>query len=487
MCKPSLAWCLLLVASCGGSTEPPSPPARGIQFVGGAVATDTIDAILGQPLVVEVHDSSGRLAPVGTLVTFSGAQRKPLIVFEAQVRAPGASRFEPVVTGATDTNGRVAVEVRLDFVAGPARVVVSAPALGVSDTAHYMIVPGNPYDVWIEPLDTTIYVGQSYSMRGGVIDRGRNVRPDPPTWTTSDSGLSVTSTGVVSATAFGRYSIIARRTSNNATGVSASVVPQLRLVGCANTRVTSIDIDGTNSRDLTPIPIQTFCVGPRWIPGTSTLVFTNKDFATPVVSMTDENRALRRFLVNPPPTLTEHAEPAPTANGEWVYFSAFDSRCSSLHPCLYRARVDGTAAELLGSASDFPTGARQPSPSPDGTKVAFVAMNGGVSVIKVFDVAAGAASSWSVPGRYPAWSPMGTHIAFTPSGGGRPMLMNSDGTGIRALTTISFDEEPLNWSVDGRWLVSHYSDYGVVLFDVTSGGIIPAKLLAGTLATPSFR
>src|SRR5687767_8918344 len=167
--RPLLAWSFLWVASCGGSdpgsTEPPPPPVRGIQFVSGAVATDSIGAILALPILVEVHDSSGRLAPAGTLVQFAGVQRLPLVVFEAEVRAPQAQQFEPVTIGTTNGGGRVSAHVRLGFVAGPARVVVSAPALGVSDTATYTVVPGAPHDVRLEPIDTTIHVGRSYAIR----------------------------------------------------------------------------------------------------------------------------------------------------------------------------------------------------------------------------------------------------------------------------------------------------------------------------------
>lgn len=487
MRRPRFAWCLLWVASCGGSTEPPPPSARGIQFVSGAAVTDSIGAILAQPLLVEVRDTSGRLAPVGTLVQFAGVQPGHLIVFEAHVRVPGAQEFEPVATGTTDANGRASVQVRLGFVAGPARIAVSAPALGVSDTAAYTVIPGAAHDVRLAPLDTTIYVGRSYALRGGVVDRAGNLRADPLTWSSSGTGLSVSNTGVVSAGAFGHYSVFARRTPNNATGVNVSVVPQARIAGSLDMRIVGIDIDGANLRDLSPVAVPVVWTGPRWIPQSATLVYTHQDGLIPVLFVTDENRVSKRFLTNPPPTLTRHAEPAPSANGEWVYFSGLDSRCSSVHPCLYRSRADGTAAELLGNPRDFPGGARQPSPSPDGTKVAFVDSTGAASVIKVFDVASQTVSLWNVAGRYPAWSPTGTHIAFTPNGGGPFMIMNADGTGIRALSTLVFAEEPLNWSADGRWLISRMDLHGVLLLHVTSGDVIPVRLLAGRLATPSFK
>jgi hypothetical protein len=477
-----------LVADCGpDSTEPPPPLTPGIQVVSGAPATDTIGATLSQALVVEVHDSTGKLAPTGTVVQFAGVQPGHLIVYEAEVRAPGMSIFAPLATATTDANGRVGVEVRLGHVAGPARVAVSVLTLGVSDTIAYTIVPGAAYDVTIAPLDTTIYVGQSYTMRGGVIDRGRNLRPDPLTWTTSGSGLSVTSTGVVTATAYGRYSVVATRTSTNAMGVVVSVPPQVRLAGCLDTRVIGVDINGTNLRDLRPFVAPGDCGTPRWIPGRNVLVYTHRDFGVPSVYVTDESRAARPFLIDPPLTLTLHGEAAPSANGEWVYFGGFDSRCSLAHFCLFRSRADGTAAEWLGSDAMFPNGISEPAPSPDGTRVAVVSLEDDVPVIRVFDVATQTVSSWSVPGRYPAWSPTGTHIAFMPNGTGPIRLMNPDGSGIRNLTSGGFEEEHLAWSADGRWLVRRASSYGVILVDVTIGTVMSVGLLDGAMTAPSFR
>src|SRR5688500_17614667 len=68
-----------LTYACGGGgsdapTEPPAPPAQPqapsgppadlstLKIIAGAGQTDTISAILPQPLMVEVHDSTGAVA-----------------------------------------------------------------------------------------------------------------------------------------------------------------------------------------------------------------------------------------------------------------------------------------------------------------------------------------------------------------------------------------------------------------------------------------
>ena len=59
----------LLAACSGGSTEP-TRRAPSLQIVAGANVTDTIQSILPQALVVEVHDSTGGIVTPGTVVRF---------------------------------------------------------------------------------------------------------------------------------------------------------------------------------------------------------------------------------------------------------------------------------------------------------------------------------------------------------------------------------------------------------------------------------
>src|SRR5690348_2690597 len=70
-----IACCTLLVTAltyaCDSSTEP-RPGDRGIRVVSGGNQTDTVLAVLAQPLLVEIRDSTGRLAP-GVTVRFKSA------------------------------------------------------------------------------------------------------------------------------------------------------------------------------------------------------------------------------------------------------------------------------------------------------------------------------------------------------------------------------------------------------------------------------
>src|SRR4051794_23547776 len=60
----------------------PTPSAPTIRFISGAGASDSIDALLSQRLIVEVHDSAGAPAP-GVAVQFTTIPRSPSELREA--------------------------------------------------------------------------------------------------------------------------------------------------------------------------------------------------------------------------------------------------------------------------------------------------------------------------------------------------------------------------------------------------------------------
>jgi hypothetical protein len=78
-----------------------------------------------------------------------------------------------------------------------------------SRTRHGTVIPGNAIDIVLTPEDTAVALGRPLAVRGGVMDKYRNLRSDPVTWSTNKSGISITSTGAVTATTVGRYRIIA--------------------------------------------------------------------------------------------------------------------------------------------------------------------------------------------------------------------------------------------------------------------------------------
>jgi hypothetical protein len=139
---------LVALAACTESTSPAGGPS--LQFMRGASITDTIGAILPTALVVEVHDSTGAPAPLGTVVRFERVvptADSPALV---SIQAPGGV-FSDVVTAVTDGNGQTGVVVALGPRTGTAHVAVTVPSLSLLEYATYTVTPATPRAWWCLP------------------------------------------------------------------------------------------------------------------------------------------------------------------------------------------------------------------------------------------------------------------------------------------------------------------------------------------------
>jgi Tol biopolymer transport system component len=444
---------IALTLSCGDSTGPSRDP--GIHIVAGANVTDTVGAVLDQALIVEVRDDDGNLAPAGTVVRFESI---PVGFFglEAAVSPLSAQGFGSLATPETDAGGRAAVRVQLGFKAGPARIRIAVPELGFVDTATFTVEAGNAFGITVTPVDTLIYVGETYTVTATVIDRHLNPRDDAVTWAASATGISITNAGVVSANQIGRYQLTATSAATpDAEGIAAvSVLVPLRLAAWnpGNGRIVSQELDGTDSRTLANVVDGGIGAFPSWIPGTQNVIFSAFDGSLQRLYVATPTGTVNPWMASLPAEMSHQAEPAPSADGNWIFFSAFNTACGSAGDyCIHRATPSGAAPTLLGI--DFPS--RQPAPSPDGSKVAFV-RDDFSNQIRVFDIGANAVSSWSVSGSRPSWSPTGTKIAFVSNG--RINTVNPDGSGIVTVTpTGEFDwSGPLAWSPDGNWILARH-------------------------------
>jgi Tol biopolymer transport system component len=462
---------IFVVTSCGDSSGPRGGR-PGLSFVSGYNLTDTISAKPIIALVVEVRDAQGAIVPQGTVVRFSPVPT-PYFQSEMMVAELTSTSYNNFATGETDGAGRAAVLVQMGPIAGPARIAVSVPALGVQDTARYTVLPGQPSAILLTPVDTAIYVGSSYTIRGGVVDRWNNARTDPVVYTAT-SGVAVSSSGAVTASTIGRYTL-----TGTAGGASAiihlSVVPQGTLAGLTNgsdgLHIITINLDGSGFHDVVRVSDGGIGPRPRWVPGTSTIIYTDYVGGLQQLRTVDASGKVSTFFPSPPATMTHQAEPSPSANAPVLYFSAYDSRCSDYAYCLFRSGIDGTNPEPLGDVIAPGQDTRHPAASPDGSKVAF-AMSGR---IKVFDYATRTVSAWSVAGNYAAWSPDGTQIAYTQEYGGPLYLINPDGTNQRLISSDGrYSESPVAWSPDSKWLIAENLDSGTLdVIEVATGKVLP--------------
>jgi hypothetical protein len=453
-----------------------SSQGRGpLRFGGAANASDTIGAVLPQALVVLVRDTKGALAPAGTVVHFTAAKSSYLGP-DVYVQAPMSS-YSDLATGVVDHDGKASVRVKLGDFAGTARLAVSVPTLGLLDTVRFTVTPGNPWLVRPAPGDTALYVGKSFTYRASAVDRHGNPRTTSVTWSSPGPGVTVTNAGVVTATAIGRFQIRANGVVQDGLTHSdigwVTVVPSGRLTAVTpgpsvQSRVIStLDVDGSNQTTLATVTQGELGVHPAWIPGTSTVVYTAVSDGLQKLFAIGANGVPKPFFAAAPPTVSHQAQPTPTADGKWLFFSVHDTRCPTSDYCIARAKVDGSGYELLGTVPS-----RQPAPSPDGTRVAFVTP--GIPQIRVLDVATGTVSAWSVAGSMPAWSPDGTRIAYL-AAGTQLSIVTPDG--IARPVPDMFVYGVSGWSPDSKWVIVGRSPW-TALVDPTTGAELPLNFAA---------
>lgn len=466
---------IFVSTSCGDSSGP-GGGRPGLTLVSGYNLTDTISAQPAKALVVEVRDDRGAIVPRGTIVRFSSVGTNYFLA-EMLVGALTSTSYDIFATGETDGAGRAAVLVKMGTVAGPARIAISVPTLGYQDTARYTVLPGQPSAILIMPGDTAIYAGSSYTIRGGVVDRWLNARTDPVVYTASP-GASVTSSGAVTASTIGRYTL-----TGTAGGLSAvihlSIVPQGTLVGLIYRNnafhIVTFNLDGSGFHDVVSAADGGIGPRPRWVPGTSTIIYTDHIAGFEQLRTVDANGNISVFFPSPPATMTHNAEASPSAAAPVLYFSAYDSRCSYFGYCLFRSGIDGSNPELFDIAATYEK-TWHPAASPDGSKAAYVTGDQITDQIKVFDYATRTVSAWSVTGDYPTWSPDGTQIAYAQLSGGPLHLMNADGTNQRVLTAANgpYSDSPPAWSPDSKWVIAENLSSGSLdLIEVATGKVLP--------------
>lgn len=470
-----------IVGCAADSASPSSHPS--LRIVAGADVSDTVLATLPSALVVEVRDAKGQPTPQGTPVSFTALMKPSTRVVPVWIRAPADSAWSFFVPAATDAAGRSSISVRLSIVAGDGPVEIRVPSLSLVDTAHFTLLPGAPARIVVAPLDTAVSAGQSFSVRGGVADQFGNFRTESVAWSAVGSGISVSTTGVVTATAVGRFGA----QLNSAIPLSpaivhVSVVPQIRFAAVGGMPATLFltDADGHDQRMLSPLLGAGPETRPEWMPGLGSIVYMTTVNNRRTLLVVDTNAVVHPFFANGIPGVTDMEEAAPSSDGQWLYFVARDDICQ-INYCLYRAKIDGSSPERLGTP-DISGSRVHPSPSPDGRYVAISTGGLGWDGIRVFDIASRTSTLLTSDGVTPAWSPDGTEIAFVATFGGDVSIIHPDGTGLRVFSTGRwYLPGVLNWTRDGRYIVAQFISNSFDLVDTATGTAIPMSSLKDML------
>jgi Tol biopolymer transport system component len=436
---------LLASLACNTDTSPVLG-APGITIVSGADVTDTVLAVLRDPLVIEVRDVNGRVAPnVEVQLTSGVPQAAPPLPWVAMSDADSVPNWF-VLSLRTNAKGRVSVAMRIMPVAGVAAIEIRVPELGLLDTARVVGRPGAPARVRILPRDSVVALGSTLQLRGGTTDAHGNVT-SPAASVTADAGLSIDGAFTMTGTGYGLHTVV-MRTGSWADTTTVTVVPRGRFAAMASYQAKQFwvqNLDGTAARLYDGAGAgRAYSPGPTWSPDGRQIVYAQGADQQQRLYLQPLDGTARRLIATPPPELLEEIWPAWSHDGRWVYFSG---RTPTRNYSLWRASADGATVEALNAPVQEDTQV-QASPSPDGHRVAYIGNKG----IRIYDIAIGTTANIGVAADAVQWSPDGRRLAFIGDSGSG--IVNTDGTNLKRISPGSgFADLGIDWSPDNEWLI----------------------------------
>jgi hypothetical protein len=425
----------VLATACEWPTAeyiPPSARPIGYPAPGEPGMTATVQLLVvarnGVPTATDVHlvlGAEARILDMGLAVT------------------PADSLSDSIVV-TSDARGRASAVIRFGSRAGRAAIRTIAPVIGFDDSLVYDLPDGPVNLLDIEPVAPP-YPGETVAVRWRAFSGpGRPVFSQPV--------LDVADTGI--ATFAGQDRIRARRTGETwiriregavADSVPLAVVPPGTFGAIVANQWVEVPTRGTPQ---TKVRNAFLFSGPRYSPSGDTLAFT-------------EGNAIRLHLPGGGSTLLAPAalglyalaQPAWSADAQWIYFTAFLAQQQAE---IWRVRPDGSGAERVGPTAAAGEVDQSASVSADGQLLAYVTnrtLSGGLPTVRILDLVGGTVRFSGQAGSAPQFAPDGSRMAYV-SGGGL-MLVNADGTGLRQLVpSLGLFSGQLSWSPDGQWILA---------------------------------
>ena len=398
------------ISACTSTTAPHVAP--GIAVLAGAGQSDTINATLPQQLIIQVHAPAGASSAFQP-IQFKGLSPRAGITSNAFVQGPHSQQASSIEIDTTSNAGLVAVRVTIGFVGGPALLVVSAPTLNLVDTVSFTVLPGNAVALAVNP-DTVVYLGTTFRIGAVNEDGVGNPRPKDSVSLMVLSGPITVSGRSATATAYGRAFVVA--SSQLAGGQQAvdtlvlTVVPRGTIMaGLSFGGIAMFNLNGSGFRVLSDIATGTVRIAPS---GTQAVftgytgAFGPSPFAGPI-AVVDTASSVR--VLDSLPSGLPDANPIYSRDGASIYFNRITSPDT-----IWRMRADGTgiAPVKINTAGNY----FWPTPSPDGSQLAFVDLN--TDLLKILNLASGAVTNLNVVAQSPQWSPGSDLIAYIAAASG---------------------------------------------------------------------
>jgi Tol biopolymer transport system component len=488
MARCALAFAVLLTSGtgCSGILEPSAGSA--LHIVAGGSLTDSATAMPVQALVAELRDAAGR-PRVGVPLEFRSAPPDTAHGLRASVFVSRLTQdqFRGDVTDTTDARGRAAVRLFLGWTAGTGAVIVTVPGTALVETVKVVVRPASARRIVLHPRDTALYVGASYRLGAASVDAYGNTREDPVGYV-AQTAVAKVDQELLTALTIGRGSIRVQAAGLTDTAW-VSVVPQgaiaanhVRLYVGDDAAIMFTNLDGSGFRTVTPTDGSCCDRTPAWTAAGTELIF-EKGYPYEYLYRVDLTGSVRRFITDSLP-IAQQTFAQPSRDGAWVYFSG---QPDYQDWALWRVRADGTGAQQIGPAVTGYDVDWRPSPSPDGTQLAYVTNRTDSLTIRTLRVASGTVTPLDIAGEAVRWSPSDPNVlAYVHNGVIR--LMRPDGTVLRQVSDSSRAYDVVfDWSPDGTWIVARALGRNVLeLINTTSGLTLPLAFTT-QLEQPAWR
>jgi WD40-like Beta Propeller Repeat len=437
------AFAVAITAAGCGSDNPAGPKTLGLSVVAGAGQTDSVLSSLPQALVMQLNEPSG---VSGHIVQFSSVQVPNAGGYYAYVHREDSNQPTTFAVDTTLAAGRVEVQVVLGTKAGKAPVIVSVPDFGIVDTVTFTVTPGNLAAITVSPKDTTVSLNGTVTYVGGAADTYGNVLSLPVTYSIL-SGSATVSGATVTGTGVGQVSVLLTASAKVDTAYIA-VLPAGTIAAVAGGVIHIFNLDGSG---MQTVPNATSVGAVRWGPSGTILAYDQT-----ISGFYDGSGLIH--------TVTTAGEVAVVDNtpGEYDQWPAWSRDGSTI----YYAKIVGGSESAIWHAT--PAGANDdsvttqnpsfdvfPSPSPDGTELAYSADETSTADLRILTLATGAVTDLHIEGWCPVWSPVGQQIAYLtqPGTAGQIAVANADGSGQHVLNTNSYQQN-FDWSPDGLYLIA---------------------------------
>jgi hypothetical protein len=396
----------------------------------------------------------------------------------------------------TDDQGRAKAIVRFGSVAGLAVVRLVVPVLNLTDSATYTVMPGGAVAVRASPVDTALDIGATATLRGRLVDRFNNTRPEPTTITAGPGSAisfdaaarTVTALDIGTQWLFTRYNSLVDSTS-------VRVVPSGRLVVWSSLEQTVrlVNLNGSGERTLVSGVASDLGAFPRFDPTRQHVTLhsaTQNGYGSPdVVIVVDTTGSPRRDI---PAAIGFNMVIATRQLADGTVLVVGQRSLDTSHPgnSLWRVAADNTITFLV-SVPELASTYGGADISHDGTKVAYVATTPSYALeLRILDVSSGSTTllDASTATYAPRWSAQDDRLAYlvpltigsSPPYGGTAVIVNADGTGRRTLGSDLFSPG-ISWSPDGTYIVGRDGGgLGMRVLRVSDGSTVILRFSSAT-------